>query len=124
MTLMGEESLVTANSCPKDETPPATQSHKQHSTGKKKHVANLISGSCMLSCLNGVKVQMLLDGVVQVSMVGKSWVEFKEEPSSPVVKDGKRGLIVQRGHQMKALEQYYTNARATNCLSLGRGPGH
>lgn len=43
---------------------------------KKKCMATLIDGRCILSCfLNGVKVQMLLDSGAQVSMVGKSWME-------------------------------------------------
>lgn len=76
MTLASEESPVTVNSCPKDKTPPDTQSHKQQHTAKRKHVAKLIAGRCMLSFhLNEVKVQVLLDSRAQVSMVGKSWVE-------------------------------------------------
>lgn len=103
MTVASEGSPVTVNPHSKDERSPTSQSHKPPNTARRKRVAKLIGGRCMLTChLNGVRVQMLLDSGAQVSMVGKSWVEqhlpnVKVQPLNSLLSDSTLDITAANG---------------------------
>ena len=75
MTRKNVESPITEKRNPREETSLAAQL-PQRSISKRKRVAQLIGGRCMVTChLDGVTLQMLLDSGAQVTMVDRSWVE-------------------------------------------------
>lgn len=60
VTRQNVESPITEKLNPKEEPPSAAESLKQHGVSKRKRVAQLIGGRCMVTChLDGVKLQML-----------------------------------------------------------------